>query len=119
MLHSQRSSPIVLCLLTQLAFGACPWIADAQPTVPAGFEDVFVANVPAPTALATTPDGRLLILSQLGQLYVYDRGALIESPALDLTATVCAYRERGMLGLAVDPQFASNHFIVARVRILV
>ena len=63
MLHSQRFTPGVLCLLTLLAFAARPGIAHAQPTVPPGFEDVSVAKVPAPTALATTPDGRPLASS--------------------------------------------------------
>ena len=85
--------------------------AYAQPDVPPGFEDSFVASVAWPTAVAFTPDGRILLTSQLGQLYVYQNGALVSTPALDLGSTSCAYRERGLLGVAVDPQFASNHFI--------
>ena len=38
-------------------------------------------------------------------------GALLATPALDLVAKTCANRDRGLLGVAVDPAFASNRFI--------
>jgi glucose/arabinose dehydrogenase/PKD repeat protein len=80
-------------------------------TLPADFEDTLVASMPAPTALAFTPDGRLLITTQPGQLRVYMNGALLASPALNLSARLCTNSERGLLGVAVDPAFASNRFI--------
>ena len=83
----------------------------AQANVPPGFEDALVATVPGPTAIAFTPDGRILITSQTGQLYVHHNGGLLAAPALDLGSSGCAYRERGLAGVAVDPGFASNHFI--------
>ena len=79
----------------------------------AGFSDDLVTGVASPTALAFTPDGRLLITTQPGQLRVYQGGALVATPAIDLAATrsICTNSERGLLGVAVDPNFASNHFI--------
>jgi glucose/arabinose dehydrogenase len=79
--------------------------------VPAQFEDVLVANVIAPTGLAFTPDGRMLITRQYGQLRIYQNGALLATPALDLTGQLCLNNERGLLGVAVDPQFSTNNFI--------
>jgi glucose/arabinose dehydrogenase len=90
-------------------------LAVARPTLaalPPGFTDSFVAAVGAPTALAFTPDGRLLITSQGGDLRVVTPGGvLLGTPALSLGARVCANSERGLLGVAVDPTFASNRFI--------
>ena len=80
-------------------------------TIPAGFEDVPVVDVPAPTALAFTPDGRMLITSQPGRLYVVQNGALVATPALDLSGSICTDIERGLLGIAVDPRFAANGYI--------
>jgi glucose/arabinose dehydrogenase len=80
--------------------------------VPAGFSDVLVANVGAPTALAFTPDGRLLITTQGGTLRIYQGGALLATPALSFASNqICTESERGLLGVAVDPNFASNNFI--------
>jgi glucose/arabinose dehydrogenase/PKD repeat protein len=79
--------------------------------VPAGFADEAVASVGSPTALAFTPDGRLLIATQPGQLRVVQAGVLLAAPALDLSATLCSNSERGLLGVAVDPAFGTNRRI--------
>ena len=84
----------------------------AMGTVPPNFTDSLVAAVPAATALAFTPDGRLLVTSQSGSLHVVEDGALVSTPALTLTS-ICTDSERGLLGVAVDPAFGANHFIYA------
>lgn len=81
------------------------------PVPPPRIENVLVTNVGAPTAIAFTPDGRLLITNQGGQLRVFQNGNLLGAPALDLSSVVCANGERGLLGVAVDPDFANNNFI--------
>jgi glucose/arabinose dehydrogenase len=86
-------------------------VAQVSDAVPADFTDALVSNIASPTALAFTPDGRMLITAQPGQLYVYQNGTLRTTPALDLAARLCTNSERGLLGVAVDPAFASNHFI--------
>jgi glucose/arabinose dehydrogenase/PKD repeat protein len=82
-------------------------------TLPPGFTDELVASIGSPTALAFTPDGRLLITTQPGRLWVYQGGALQSTAALDLSGTTCSNSERGLLGVAVDPSFATpnNNFI--------
>jgi glucose/arabinose dehydrogenase/PKD repeat protein len=98
---------------TVLLFAAGRLTAVAATTLPAGFAETLVTSVASPTALAFTPDGRLLITTQPGQLYVYKDGALLP-PALTLDpAGLCTDIERGLLGVAVDPDFAANHFIYA------
>jgi len=84
----------------------------AMAAPPAGFIDTLVASVPSPTALGWTPDGRMLVTTQTGQLRVLQNGATLAT-ALDLRAPnlACVNHERGLLGLAVDPSFAANHFI--------
>jgi glucose/arabinose dehydrogenase/PKD repeat protein len=84
---------------------------EALSAVPAGFEDALVAAIAFPTALAFTPDGRLLVTTQPGQLRVVENGALLAAPALDLAPVICSNSERGLLGVAVDPEFATNRFI--------
>jgi glucose/arabinose dehydrogenase len=79
--------------------------------VPTRREDALVANIGGPTAIAFAPDGRLLITTQGGQLRVYQNGNLLATPALDLSSRVCSNSERGLLGVAVDPDFTNNNFI--------
>ncbi|MEA2272778.1 MAG: hypothetical protein QOI98_1486 [Solirubrobacteraceae bacterium] len=78
-------------------------------TLPAGFVDEAFVAVPSPTAIAFTPDNRRLITSQGGTLRVRQNGLL--KTALDLSAVTCSDSERGLLGVAVDPNFQTNNFI--------
>jgi glucose/arabinose dehydrogenase len=98
-----RSTLVVLVIL------ALPL---AAATVPTGFTDVSLFDLGAPTALAFTPDGRLLVTTQGGQLRVYKNGALLVTPALTFpAASICSNSERGLLGVAVDPDFATSGFV--------
>jgi glucose/arabinose dehydrogenase len=84
------------------------WAAGA--TLPAGFIENLVSNgLSSPTAMDFAPDGRLFVCLQGGQLRVIKNGALL--PASFVTLTVDSSGERGLLGIAFDPNFASNNFI--------
>jgi glucose/arabinose dehydrogenase len=80
-------------------------------TLPSGFKDELVTSVRNPTALDFTPDGRMLVASRAGRLRVYKNGALLSAPALDISAKTCSNIERGLLGVAVDPEFSTNHYV--------
>ncbi len=80
-------------------------------TLPPNFEDALVAAIGAPTALAFTPDGRLLITTQPGQVRVIQNGVLLASPAVNLNSRLCTNSERGLLGVAVDPEFTANRYV--------
>jgi glucose/arabinose dehydrogenase len=81
--------------------------------VPSGFVDELIASgIPSPTAMAFAPDGRLFVAQQNGQLRVISNGnprQLLATPFL--TVTVSSVGERGLLGIAFDPNFATNRFI--------
>jgi len=79
--------------------------------VPQGFArvDGWVVDIHNTTAFAATPDGRLLVAEQGGSLRVVKNGALLATPFV--TLPVDATGERGLLGVAVDPNFAANGFV--------
>jgi len=72
-----------------------------------------VAAVPAPTAITQLPDERLLVASQDGRLWLVSSFFTGPTPrvVLDLRAVTCANSERGLLGIALDPDFAANGFV--------
>ncbi|WP_460982286.1 PQQ-dependent sugar dehydrogenase [Spirosoma fluminis] len=79
-------------------------------TLPANFSQVAVASgLGAPTVIVFAPDGRLFIAQQNGVLRVVKNGTLLPNPFLQLP--VEAVGERGLLGIAFDPDFATNNFI--------
>jgi glucose/arabinose dehydrogenase len=85
---------------------------DAAVTVPPGFTDtVLLSGLGRPMALAFLPDGRMLIAVKSGQLRVVSAGKLLPTPAIDLRTQLCTNRDRGLMGVAVDPQFTTNRFI--------
>src|SRR5437588_2046926 len=57
--------------------------------------------------MAFAPDGRLFVCQQGGQLRVIKNGSLLSTPFVSLT--VDSSGERGLLGIAFDPNFATNH----------
>src|SRR5688572_5834018 len=80
-------------------------------TLPPQFDDQLVTSLSGPTSFAFVSSTRMLITAKNGQLRVYENGALLPTPAIDLSNVICADSERGLLGVAVDPQFTSNRFI--------
>jgi len=59
--------------------------------------------------MAFAPDGRLFVCQQGGALRVIKGGVLLTTPFVSLT--VNASGERGLLGVAFDPAFASNNYV--------
>ena len=93
-----------------LAIGAAARTPAAAATLPAGFTESQVASgLASPTAMQFAPDGRLFVCEQGGRLRVIKNGALLPTPFV--TLTVNASGERGLLGVAFDPNFASNQFV--------
>ena len=81
-------------------------------SVPAGFEkdEAFVTGLANATAFAQAADGRLFIAQQTGELRVVDAdGNLLAAPFVQLG--VDANGERGLIGVALHPDFASNGFV--------
>ena len=78
--------------------------------VPSGFSDQPVAeNLSGPTAMTFAPDGRLFLCEQGGTLKVVKNGALLTQPFV--TLNVDSDGERGLLGIAFDPNFNANGFL--------
>ena len=82
----------------------------ADGAVPSGFsQTTIVSGLANPTAMAVAPDGRVFIATQGGQLRVLKDGALLSTPFL--TVTVSSSGERGLIGVTLDPAFATNGYV--------
>ena len=87
----------------------------AAATLPPGLTDTVVAGgLGSPTAVAKLPDGRLLVTSQGGTLWLVQTNGT-KSVALDLAALskVCTDGEEGLLGITPTRSSRSNGFIYA------
>lgn len=75
----------------------------------------IVTNVPGPIEYIELPDdsGRFLVVQQRGVIWMVQDGSLLAEPFMDLTDRVLfpdGYTERGLLGLALDPNFLENGY---------
>ena len=98
-------------LVAIVAIPSATFSGTALAAVPTGFSDNLVAAVGVPEGLAFTPDKRLLVATHDGFVRVIANGTLLGTPALNLGPKLCSDKEGGLSGLAVDPNFAANHFI--------
>jgi glucose/arabinose dehydrogenase len=82
-------------------------------TQPSGFtrNESYVTGLSSATAFAQAPDGRLFVSQQGGAMRVVKNNALLAAPFM--TLSVDANGERGLLGVALHPNFAANNLIYA------
>jgi glucose/arabinose dehydrogenase len=105
-LATDRRYRVILVLV--LTFG--PTVARAADYSVAGFSDTPVATgLDQPTDFTWTPDGRMLILEKTGKVRLVVGGVLQASVAL--TLTVESSGEMGLLGICLDPDFATNGYV--------
>jgi glucose/arabinose dehydrogenase len=79
-------------------------------SVPSGFVDAKVAGgISQGTGMAVAPDGRVFIAQQAGKLVVVKNNKLLSTPFLSVTTPNDA--SEGLIGVAVDPNFATNGYV--------
>ena len=94
---------------SQVAVSASP-----SGTAPDVSLELVIDGLSTPVALLPLPGGgnRTLVLEQTGHVWVLDGNERLPDPFLDLTDRVVdldpSYDERGLLGLAFHPDFATN-----------
>jgi glucose/arabinose dehydrogenase len=71
--------------------------------------DIFVSGLDTPWAIDFAPDGRVFVSERAGRIRVIKDGKLVAEPWM--TLDVNEVGEAGLLGLALDPQFAQNRYV--------
>src|SRR5512133_4404820 len=85
----------------------------AASTLPSGFRDsVVLSGLTNPTVLQFAPDGRIFVGQKNGVIKVFQ--SLTDTNPVtvaDLSAKVDDYWDRGLLGLALAPNFPTNPYV--------
>ena len=115
-------SLIRLTAITALIFAFLPAARSQAPAgpppdaVPSSAGDLRVerlATLEYPWGMAMLPDGRLLVTEKPGRLRIWENGKLSEPvqgvPKVVYRAT--QFEQGGLLGVAIDPDFARNRFV--------
>lgn len=78
--------------------------------LPAGFYDrPLFGGLSGPTCVAFAPDGRVFAGQKTGAIRIYKNGQLLVTPFMNVPCS--SNSERGVLGLALDPNFATNRYV--------
>lgn len=89
--------------------------ADTGATVPADFQDErLIGGLVRPTAVVFAPDGRVFVAEKSGRILVYDSVADTTATVFaDLRSQVHDFWDRGLLGLAVHPDYPAQPYVYA------
>jgi glucose/arabinose dehydrogenase len=82
-------------------------------TLPPGFqESVVFSGLTQPTAVRFAPDGRVFVAEKSGLIKVFDDlSDTTPTVFADLNATVYNFWDRGLLGLALAPNFPTDPYV--------
>ena len=87
-----------------------PATSPAYAPAPLFHTEVIASNLRAPWAVKFLPDGRVMFTEREGRVRVIENGKLLPEPAL-VVQDIKAWSKMGLLGLALHPDFGSNHFV--------
>lgn len=107
---SSHISPYRLTLSLTVALALVTALRPSAATLPSGFTESIVASgLTAPVTMQFAPDGRLFVLEQAGTVRVIQNGTLLPTPFISLS--VASGGDRGLLGIAFDPLFATEPWV--------
>ena len=104
----------ILLTIVCCAVGQFPLpLAQAQTFSDPGFTSEVVTTLPQflPVGVTWATDGRMFIWQRNGVIRIYKNGQLLPTPFLDISANVNTFDDRGMLGLALHPNFIVNGYV--------
>ena len=108
----RRVVVVTLALLVAASLAGLSRAADAS-VLPSGFQDtVTLSGMTNPTVVQFAPDGRIFVGQKNGVIKVFS--SLTDTNPVtfaDLSAEVDDYWDRGLLGLALDPNFPTRPYV--------
>ena len=117
--ETSRSFGVLAALAAAVALAAIllallpPVAADAASTLPSGFtESTVISGLTHPTTVKFSSDGRVFVAEKSGLIKVFD-SLSDTTPTIfaDLRTNVYDYWDRGLLGMALDPNFPTNPYV--------
>ncbi len=118
MIVSSKFRSLSFACLLALSAWAAAWSsappAQALPLQPGFTENVVFSSLTEPTDVAFAPDGRVFVSEKSGLIKVFSSlSATTPTIAADLRTQVYNFWDRGLLSIALDPQFPIRPYIYA------
>jgi len=81
-------------------------------TLPSGFTETQIGGTwNEAVGLLFEDNGRMYVWERAGRVWIVENGVKRSTPLIDLSEEVGGWRDYGLLGFALDPNFRSNGFI--------
>lgn len=107
--HVRRALLAAVAIVMAAALVSAP---GASAALPKGFEaQQTITGLTTATGVAYAPDGRAFVVEKGGVLKVAPKGSKTATTLLDIRDHVNHAADRGLLGVAVDKDFASNGYV--------
>lgn len=104
LLKSSFSCAAVLLAVATLATEAV--------TLPKQFKDITITTgLKRAVAMTFMPDGRLLVIEQVGRVRLIVNDKLVKRTLLDISGEVLSQMEQGLLGIALDPGYPTRPYL--------
>src|SRR5687768_885796 len=119
MWHAASAGMLAVVLATQTIQTACPKDSPTTPQTSEAFTtrdgvrfrvETVLTGLEIPWSMNFAPDGRLFVTERPGRVRIVTPGSSSSDLALTID-DVYAQGEAGLLGLALDPDFAQNRFV--------
>ena len=103
------SRTLFISLLSCVVLCSLPNVTQAQ-TLPANFSSSLTAagSFNQPVGVTWDANGRQYVWEKGGKVWIVSNGTRLPSPMVDIGPEVGNWRDHGMLGFALDPDFLSN-----------
>ncbi len=103
-----RHFPLALIFISILLF----FTKEKLHAQPSGFSDnLYLGGFDQVAGFTWDANGRMYVWEAVGKVWVVENGVKQASPLLDISEEVGAWRDFGLLGFALDPNFLSNGYI--------
>ena len=93
---------------------ACLWPAQIHAsTLPTNFVEQTIGGTwNEAVGVTFAPDGRMFVWERAGRVWIVENGTnKLAQPLIDIKDEVAGYRDFGLLGFALDPNFYTNGYI--------
>jgi glucose/arabinose dehydrogenase len=73
--------------------------------------ETIAINLLIPWAIDISQEGRLYVTERTGSIWIMENGRFLSEPLITFGAPFISRGEGGLMGIALDPDLLSNHYI--------
>jgi glucose/arabinose dehydrogenase len=92
------------------SFESDPSAIPVEPNGSGFSTEIIASGLNQPISFAVAPDGRIFVTEKAGLVKIVENGQ-VTSTFLDINEEVNSYHDRGMMGIALDPNFDQNGYV--------